>query len=235
MKKILVLLVLCFNFGLAQTSVNNYKYALVPSKFDFLKTADKYSLNTYTKMFMQKYGFQTFLDNESLPAEFASNNCNKVFVDVLDQSSLFVTKLAVELKDCQNKILFTSATGESREKDYKVAYTQALREAFASFDALHYKYTEIVPVKGVVHEVQSAIKEMPASSDKKYNIDILSNGFQVVDGSQPIMRCWKTEVPNTFISTKGNINGLLFKKQDTWYFQYYENEKLVTEVMDIRF
>ncbi len=34
------------------TNLNNYKYVLVPKKFDFLKEADQYQLNSLTKVFI---------------------------------------------------------------------------------------------------------------------------------------------------------------------------------------
>src|SRR6476620_2075949 len=118
-KLILVALVMWSSVGICQQSINDYKYALVPAKFDFLDEADQYKLNTYTKMFLQKYGFETYFNNETLPEEAATYNCNKVYVDVLDNSNIRNTKLTVVLKDCRNNVIFTSAEGKSAEKQYK--------------------------------------------------------------------------------------------------------------------
>jgi len=46
----------------------------------------------------------------------------------------------VVLKDCKNNQLFISEEGSSREKEYKIAYHEALRNAFESIAALNYKY-----------------------------------------------------------------------------------------------
>ena len=140
MKKFFFLVALFVSsFGFSQAA-NNYKYAIVPSKFSFLKEADQYKLNTLTKMFMEKYGFITYFDTDILPKEVANENCNKVYVDVLSNGSLFTTKLTVLLKDCRNNIFFKSVEGKSPEKSYQKAYNHSLREAFYSFEKLAYKY-----------------------------------------------------------------------------------------------
>ena len=142
MKKVLfILLFLATSISYSQ-SLNNYKYAIVSSKFDFLKEKDQYRLNTLTKLLMEKYGFIAYFDNDILPSEVAESDCKKVFVEVKSNGNLFVTKLTVVLKDCKNAEVFTSVEGKSREKEYKVAYNQSLREAFNSFDALNHQFQE---------------------------------------------------------------------------------------------
>ena len=137
MKKTLLIIGLIFFSSSYSQNCNDYKYAIIPAEFNFLKGKDQYKLNTISKMYLEKYGFTTFFDTDILPNEVASQNCNKVFVDVVNSSTLFVTKLTIEVKDCKNNILFSSVQGKSREKDFQVAYNQALREAFASFETLN--------------------------------------------------------------------------------------------------
>ena len=48
--------------------------------------------------------------------------------------------MKVELEDCTDNVVFTSVFGETREKDFGKAYTEALRNAFISFEAISYKY-----------------------------------------------------------------------------------------------
>ena len=139
-KKIIIFLILMVsNLGISQ-DLNTYKYAIVPSKFSFLKEKDQYRLNTLTKMFMEKYGFVTFFDTDILPVEVAEYNCNTIFVDVQNVSSLLSTKMIVVLKDCRNTILLTSVQGKSKEKEYHSAYNQALREALNSLDLKNHNF-----------------------------------------------------------------------------------------------
>ncbi len=125
----------------AQKSVNDYKYVIVPNAYSFSKGTDTYQLNSLTKFLLDKYGFKAFLQDENFPEDLRANGCNALRADVKKESSVFVTKLILDLKDCNGKVVFTSAQGKSREKEYKTAYHQALRGAFVSVQELNYKYS----------------------------------------------------------------------------------------------
>lgn len=252
MKKIvLLLLVLTFsNLAIAQ-NLNGYKYALVPSKFSYWKEKDKYKLSTLTKLFMQKYGFETYMDSEAAPYEFVNTNCNKVFVDLVRDNGMFFTRLTVVLKDCNGKVLFTSKQGSSKEKDFNVAYNEALREAFSSFEALHHKYDEKIAVqtqpeakpfkevvaepKAVTHEVKDVTPSSTVNANQLYAQPI-SNGFQLVN-SEPrvVMKLYKTSVTNVYTAIKGNVQGVLVSKNNEWFFEYYQNDQLVSEKVEVKF
>ena len=80
------------------------------------------------------------MENEELPMELSQNRCKALIANMQNNSGLFSTKLVVVLKDCKNNQLFISKEGRSREKEYKIAYQEALRDAFESISALNYKY-----------------------------------------------------------------------------------------------
>lgn len=69
MKKIALLLLLVTAVNFAQ-ELNQYKYVSVPAKFSFLKETNQYNLNVLSKMYMQQFGFETFL----IPMK-----CQKIF------------------------------------------------------------------------------------------------------------------------------------------------------------
>lgn len=144
MKKyiIIALVVLFTSTGFAQKSLNDYKYVIVPNKFEFFKEADKYQLNSLSKFLFNKYGFKAYLKDEELPIEALKNRCLVLNADVSEKRTMFKTKLAVQLKNCNGDIVYTTPQGESRKKEYKVAYNQALRNAFKIFNTLNYKYVE---------------------------------------------------------------------------------------------
>ena len=64
MKRILLVALFISTASFAQKSINNYKYVIVPSKFDFVKGKDKYQTSSLTKFLFNKYGFTAFLDDE---------------------------------------------------------------------------------------------------------------------------------------------------------------------------
>ncbi|MBU2939362.1 hypothetical protein KO494_07400 [Lacinutrix sp. C3R15] len=126
----------------AQININDYKYVIVPNKFDFLNEPDQYRLNTLTKLLLEKHGFTTITEDEKFPEDAVLNNCLSLKANVLNESGIFNSKLKIQLKNCKNEIVFTSDIGSSREKLYQVAYTLALREAFRSFHKINYQYQE---------------------------------------------------------------------------------------------
>lgn len=138
---IFILVSLMFTVGIhSQSNLNEFKYIIVPKKYDFLKESDQYQLNSLTKFLFKKEGFTVYFDDDILPNELAQNRCLSLLTNVRNDSNLFRTKLIVELKDCNNKIVYSSNEGTSKKKEYKVAYHEALREAFQSFKALSYSY-----------------------------------------------------------------------------------------------
>lgn len=236
----IILFSLALNLSFSQ-SVNEYKYALVPSKFSFLNEVDQYKLNTLAKLLMGKYGFVAFLDNEVLPDEVLNNNCNKVYVDVVKSSGIFTTKLSIVLKDCKNNVLFTSTEGKSREKEFKVAYNEALRDAFASFETLKYKYSpkESLPVliNAENQKNQVVLKNESLQENKEMLFaQPISNGFQLIDASpKVILKIFKTSLPTTFLAIREQIQGVLIYKDNQWVFEYYQNATLISETINVKF
>ncbi len=126
--------------SLAQESVNDYKYVVVPQGYSFLKQNDKYQLNSLTKFLFNKYGFRAFMQGDKLPEDLISNGCKALQASVTKNSGLFVTKLMITLTDCNGNDVFKSSDGISREKEFKKAYHEALRDAFNDVKALNYSY-----------------------------------------------------------------------------------------------
>lgn len=254
MKKFFTLFLLLSSLFLSAQNLNDYKYAIVPSKFEFLNEKDQFSINTYTKMFMQKYGFETYLDTEQLPDSFVKNNCNRVFVDVISTGNFFQTKLKVVLKDCKNNILYTSPEGKSKEKDYKVSYNQALREAFNSFALLKHVYngkdaSEIMDSKPVA-QLETKVVEKVGETKKKEDVKVElaigeplfakpfgASSFQLLTNNTAIPRLAltisKTSVANVYIATRNSTTGVLVKKNVQWFFEYYSNNELKSEPVTI--
>ena len=138
---IIVSFILCCFYGMAQKNVNNYKYIIVPLEFDFLKEKDKYRLNTLTRYLFKQNGFTVFFEGQELPEDLLSDKCKGLNVDIdKTKSSLFKTKLEIVLNNCYGEEIYRSRTGSSREKDYKLAYVEALRDAFVSIEELNYMY-----------------------------------------------------------------------------------------------
>lgn len=242
-------------------SVNDYKAVIIPLKYDFLKTDNQYRLQTITKLNLQKSGFQAFYSNEIIPAEYA-DKCSFLYVDVKEEKVFLVTKLFIVFKDCNGTIIYKSASGKSKEKEFKSAYSGALNDAFKSVYALNYKYnatgfvakSKINPEPIVVFETPiPEIRVTPV--DVKVDNNVLvesvvllntnqnllyaqptSYGYQLIN-SEPkvIMKLYKTSNPESFMAKRGDVQGALMSKDKLWFFEYYQNDKLISEKIEVKF
>ncbi|MDP9081851.1 MAG: hypothetical protein M3O71_30935 [Bacteroidota bacterium] len=275
---VLVFFLFIYFSGYSQNTINNYKYVVVPEKFSFLKENDQYSLNSYTKGFLQDKGFTAYFDNAELPNDIANNKCSALNADVLEKSGMFSTGLTVILKDCRGNVVFKSKEGKSREKDYKTAYYLALKDAFASLDKVSYVNNGSTnePSQPVVTTTASTAPERPATvasttPEKKITIpatsaepekstvaatvvpaktteavtnqpagtlyaQAIANGYQLIDTTPKIvLTLLKTSVENYFIASNATANGIVLKKNEAWFFEYYKDSKLVSEKLLVKF
>ena len=242
MKKFIVLLVLLVSVSGISQSVNDYQYVIVPAKFTGFKENDKYRLSSTTKILLEKHGFKALMSTEDIPKE-AGNNCDRLYADLVQNNDFMITKLKLVLKDCKEKVIFETDFGKSREKGYAVAYNQALRETSKSFDKLNYKYngkngaaSEPATTSNQVETANSAISSSVNNQEAFYFAQPTATGFQIIDAEpKVIMRLFNTSQKEVFIAQKGAINGVLITKNGQWFFEYYENGKLISEALQLKF
>nr|WP_294934705.1 hypothetical protein [uncultured Flavobacterium sp.] len=232
MRKLLAIGVLLFAFSGFAQNVSDYKYIVVPAKFSIFKEANKYNMNSLTKSVFEKQGYEVYYENEVLPQELAENRCKALYADMLENNNVFVTKIKIELKDCKNQVVYVSAEGTSREKEYVKAYIQAFREVGKSIEILRSKPQEMVirdttaPKTEIVHETNSNLLFAQP----------IANGFQLVDNTpKVVMKLLKSSMTNCYIGQKENVQGLVFNRNNQWFFEYYQNDKLISEKIEIKF
>jgi hypothetical protein len=235
MKKIVLLLVLfTFTFSVAQ---ENYKYAIVPKKFSFFSDENEYNTSSMTKAFFEKEGFVVYYDTDEFPSELANNRCMAFYVNVLKKSNMFITKINFELKDCANKIIYTSIQGSSKEKEYQKSYNESFRMALGTMKGqLNFKKNsntmtekETVPVTPTSVESKNVPKESLTAVP-------MQNGYKLVDSVPTVIyELLATSIENVFTAKKGTISGTFLKKNTGWYFEYYQNDQLVSEKVEVKF
>lgn len=256
MKKIILLIALIFSgFCFAQApavNVNDYKYVVLPEKFGFLKAPNQYNLNSLTKMVFEKYGFIVFFTNDQMPEQLAMNKCAALYGDLIDDSGFLSTNLTIQLKDCYGNVVYTSEKGRSKIKEFKKAYYESLREASASLALLNYSYSGKEPVavqqgKAPVSTQSPATAQAPktasetpiaatAATTGQLFAQPIANGYQLVDTTpKVVVKMFKTSQQDYYTAQGDTKNGVIFKKGNDWFFEYYQNDKLVSEKLDIKF
>ncbi|NVK53681.1 MAG: hypothetical protein HWD85_12165 [Flavobacteriaceae bacterium] len=242
MKNTLLLLFLVISVSVKAQKFNTYKYIIVTNKFDFLSKTDQYQTSSLTKFLFNKKGFTAFLSDEQLPQDFNTNRCESLFASVVKTSSMFVIKTAVQLKDCNNKVVYTSSIGRSKEKDYKKGYHEAIRRAFEDPIFLNYNYKlskkGAIPIKDKVTTLPKKVIVTTTSThntvQKVLYAQKKEQGYQLVDTTPKIVfTILTTSIENLFVLK--DKKGIFYKKNTNWFVEYYENNKLIKEKYQVKF
>jgi hypothetical protein len=216
----------------------------VPARFDFFNEDDKYGLNTTAKELLEQKGFTTFVGSEDLPSTVVANKCNALKVELVQRKTFFTTNLTLILKDCQGNIIFKSKEGKSREKEFQLAYDLALRDAFSSLKDAPYQYdgTVFTQAKQDAATPVARSSTPPPGSPAAAEItgalyaQIIPNGYQLIDTTpKKVLTLLKTSVQDYFIAEAGASNGIVFKKNGEWYFEYYKDNQLISQKLEIKF
>jgi hypothetical protein len=218
----------------SQSNLNAYKYIIVPTRFDFLKEPDQYRLNGLTKFLFEKNGFQVLMEGTNYPEDLIRNRCLGLKSDLIKDSGMFKTKLTVELKDCNDQVVFTTEVGESREKEYDKAYTEALRNAFKSFDGIRYKY-ESKPNDNIAEEKTDVNVNTVASKEiqqLKEEIKSLKTEKQAEAASAEIIEVVVDDLPVTEelpeeVTIDENTSGILYAQAIENGFQLVDSSPKV--------
>lgn len=136
--------VVVFNsfYSFAQNADKTYRYAIVPVQYAFTSEPNQYQINVLTRVLLQGEGFEVYMsEGEELPQEVAKDQCLALKANVVNDKGLLTTQFRFQLINCFGKVVFESE-GKSRKKDFKDAYQEALREAFAEFQTVSYKYVQ---------------------------------------------------------------------------------------------
>jgi hypothetical protein len=251
-------------YGNAQKDLSNYKYILVPKKFYFSSSEDQYQLNSLTKFLFNKYGFRAYFVDDDLPDDLKTDRCLALSSEVSkEKSGMFKTKVEIILKDCYGVTVMTSKVGESRLKKFDKAYSEALRDAFETFQNTDYNYVSakdniVEPLKIVNEEISEVSKEdikkslleesesvsladqkTKAVSEKKGNVELyyaqaIQNGFQLVD-SEPkiVMILLNTATKDVFIVK--DRNAVVFNKEGKWIYSENDGDSKKEKTLNIKF
>ncbi|WP_273565925.1 hypothetical protein [Maribacter halichondriae] len=272
-------------FANAQVSLNDYKYIIVPKRFDGFKDENKHQTSTLIKHLFTKKGFKTVYD-DALPTDLNENRCLGLTVDLEDASSMFTTKTTLHLKDCNGAVIMTTKEGKSKEKDFKAAYRESITEAFGSFDTIYHSYTpkseEPAPVtisfkndvksldenkKEAKNKPNTAVVKQKATTEEQSYKSVepvesnitkaksqegdaqaikvsegvlyaqeVENGYQLVDSTPKIrLKLLGTSMPDYYLVESDTRKGVVYKKNDTWFFEYYQDGQLTVEELNIKF
>ncbi|TXE15911.1 hypothetical protein ES692_14925 [Psychroserpens burtonensis] len=185
----------------AQVSLNSYKYIIVPKQFDFLNSQDQYQTSSLTKFLFNKYGYTAFFDDDDLPQDLSENRCLGLKSDIKKIKGFLITKLQIDLIDCNGNIVISSDIGETKVKEYKKSYQIAIRDAFTAFQSLDYNY--------IVNEDITVSERSNTNASEVKQIEQLKKEVELLkaknDKVQPISEVKERVVPNTVKNLKEGV------------------------------
>ncbi|PHQ55292.1 MAG: hypothetical protein COC16_05460, partial [Lutibacter sp.] len=160
---------------------NSYKYILVPKQFEFQNSQDQHQLNSLVKFLFNKAGFSVFFADEQYPEDLTMDRCLALKAKVNSNSSLFKTKMSIDLYDCKNKLIYSTIEASSREKVYKKAYYEAIRRAFIDLEELNYSYNAASNSNRTIEEKAVVVsKEIKATKIENVRINEKEEPLKVV-------------------------------------------------------
>ncbi|MEN9336678.1 MAG: hypothetical protein RLZZ500_1665 [Bacteroidota bacterium] len=244
MKRIL-LFFLVFTVGYAQ----NQPKIIIPEQFTFMREPNLYGLGTLLQMYMEKYHYTSEMKvgvkEEAFPKAL---HCDEWGVKLLTKSNMFVTKVTVQFMDCHGTIIASSPEGSDRDKNTRMAYINALRNAMDQFTAfknqtLVMAQNEVTtkPVKvqeplstEVVVETTAMVTENDVFLQARTISDV-SIGLYRNNGTSPAFVLYKTSSRDCFlVEIQGKMNGVLLYQNQKWYWEYYDNNRLISNEQFIK-
>jgi hypothetical protein len=232
-------------FSKAQTSLNNYKYIIVPKQFDFQNSQNQYRLNTLTSFLFKEYGFKTIYEGDELPSDLKLDYCLALNSNI-ESKGAFITKTKLTLKDCNGKTLFTSKEATTKEKNIEKAYSKTIREAFKSLESVHYSYTPKVKTTTKVKETEVNIIKSKEIEKLKAELKELKEEKEVTHVKNvetkkaieireaPLPEAPKQVIKTAYLIAKDVTNGYELISSDTKSVKYVIQKTAMQDIYTIK-
>lgn len=190
-------IVLCLFIGLAAHSqaLNNYQYVVVPEQFEFQKRPHQYDANKLTQFLFNKYKFKALIKGEPFPEGI--NICDALQVTAKG-GGFMKTAIVLNLSDCNGKLIYTSQEGVSRNKDFKKAYHEAIRNAFNDPQLKRHVYFPSNKLK-----TDTPKKSMPAAITKPKPVKPILGMPKELKSKQVTKTQAKATGPSLFFELRG--------------------------------
>lgn len=118
----------------------DYTHIIIPTKFMVQDDENQFQLNSLVRQLFKQDGFTVYMDKELKPAEFDASPCDGLLVDLDKRFNIIQTTIVLTIFDCRNNVVF-SAEGTSKEKGFKKAYQEGIREAFKEVERANFTLT----------------------------------------------------------------------------------------------
>lgn len=235
MKKIPLFTLMLAGAAIFGQKVSDYKYISVPEKF---KAFDKepYGLETALAKGLTTKQYTVIQVIKDWPAEAKDNPCSVGYANVLDNSNFLRNRVIIEIKDCKDKVVFTSK-GFSTIKDFKQGFQDALKQALiavpVSYPVEIVQLTKSEPVSTETVNKNETVSSSPVSENKseKYTNGKLNLQKIQVDNNQFILAENGSSVPFAVFKASSKKDVFRVKLTDgTYTVGYFENGNIIIDM-----
>ena len=195
LKIVHISLVLLLSVAAKAQTLNNYQYVVVSEQFEFQKKPHQYDLNKLTQFLFNKYKFKALIKGDSFPDGVTI--CDALQVTATGKGFM-KTAVVLTLSDCNGKVVYTSPEGVSRNKDFKKAYHEALRNVFNDPQLKRHMY---LPLKK--GEVDVPEKPLPAVITQPIPVKTIKEEPKVLTGERVTKTPAKVTGPSLLFELRG--------------------------------
>ncbi len=150
----------------SQAVLNNYKYVIVPKKFEGFRSENQYQTSTIVKYYLVQQGFNALYE-DVLPQDLNEDRCLGLVTFLEEDSSMFTTRVSVVFKDCQGVERYRTRFGSSKSKQFQEAYRESIKEAFQSLNGFGYSYSpKVENSEAVILNFKNDVKALPPPAIK---------------------------------------------------------------------
>ncbi|WET48701.1 hypothetical protein PYS58_19345 [Chryseobacterium indologenes] len=241
MKKLSILMLAICSTAIFGQKVSDYKYVLIPERFETFK-GESYGLeDALAKALKNKKYVVLPASIDQWPSEAKDNSCNVMKADVLNVKSMFKNKLMLVIKDCNNKILLES-NGSSSIKEFEEGLADALKMALISVSnsnpvAMQPAKTQASSTANISNSVQaSSNQEVTTTTSVAPAAGNYSNGKVTVqkiqiDANQFILAKSGSSVPFAIFKTTSKNEVFIVKLADgNTTIGYFENGNIIIDI-----
>jgi hypothetical protein len=136
-------------------------------------------------------------------------------------------------------VVYTRISGSSREKEYQKSYNESFRMALMAMKGqLNFTNSSQEVVSNLYNSVSvvPTIDNSKNTAKEKLVAVPIQNGYKLENSvSEVIYELLATSIENVFTAKKGSINGTFLKKNTGWFFEYYQNNQLISEKVEVKF
>jgi len=202
----------------SQKSLSDYSYVIISEQFEFQKEKDKYELNSLAKFLFNKHGFHAYFNSE-VPRN--ATRCEGLWVDAEGTPGFIYTKVQLVIKDCNGFEVYRTKYGNSKIKDYKKAYYESLREAFAEIEKLGVQQKEIGENNLQTKDSETVVSKVETETPEEK----IKEKVIVANKTEEIINP-KNLPSSKYTNYSYAGNSYLLRKTSTGYNLYQESENL---------